>query len=111
MVRNMHWIGIDVVSAVLMATVVAGCGTQNSNLDNSSTAPSTAGNGATSAPQTNSSGTARHDDNMSGTHTNSSGGNMSGRGTGSMGDNKGGTGSHLGPNGAPMQGGGMGGNK
>ena len=111
MVRNMHWIGIGIVSAVLMSVLVAGCGTQNSNPDNSPTAPSTAGNGAPSAPQTNASGTARRDDNMSGTHTNPSGGNMSGRGTGGMGDNMGGTGSHPGPNGTPTQGGGMGGNK
>ena len=124
MVRNKIWIGIGVVSAALMATVVAGCGTQNSNPDNSSTIPAPAGNTTTSAPQTNSSGNTRADDNISGTHPNSSGNNMPGNHKSdnnmpgkSMGDNMGGTGKptdpgkHPGPNGTPMQGHGMNGDR
>ena len=115
MFRNRIWTGIGAVSAVLLATVVAGCSNQNSNPDNSSLAPTTAGNGTTPAPQTNSSGNTRSDDNMSGAHPNSSGNNMPGNhrsddnrpGKG-MGDNMG---KHPGTNGTPMQGGGMGGNR
>lgn len=53
MVRNIHWLGIGAVSAVLMATVVAGCGNQNTNPDNIAGAPTSAGNTTASVPPMN----------------------------------------------------------
>ena len=112
MVRNMDWIGIGVLSAMLMGASAAGCSNQSSNPDNTPGAPTPSMNNTTPAPQSNSSGSNRSDDNMHGNHM--TGNNMPGRG---MGDNMGGTGQPAGPsnhpgmNGTPMSGGGMGGNK
>ena len=101
MVRNIKWIGIGAVSALLVGVVIVGCSNQNGNPDNTPGAPASPVNSTTSAPQTNSPG-----NNMPGNNT--PGNNMPGRG---MGDNRGGTGNHPGMNGTPMSGGGMGGNR
>ena len=81
MVRNTHWIGISILSAVLMGALVAGCGKQDNNPDN------------TPGSQTNSSGNKRSDDNTPGNHmpgnnmpgNNMPGNNTPGKGMGNMG--------------------------
>jgi len=125
MVRNSNWIVIGSLSAVLMGVFTAGCSTQNTNPDNSPTAPKNQGSTTSTTPRTNPSGISRPGDDMSGRGTGSNmpgtgaGDHMSGRGTG---NNMSGTGTHGnmdgmgntthpgtqgGANGQPMTGGGM----
>ena len=111
MVRNMNWLRISGLSAVLIGAALAGCNSQNSNPDSSPGAPATPVKSTTAAPGNN-----RSDDNMSGNHgpgNNGPGNNMpnnSGTGTSMPGNhmpNNNGTGNSM-----PGKGmGGMGGNR
>ena len=98
MVRDMNWLRISALSAVLTGAALAGCNSQNSSPDSSTGVAAAPVNNTTAAP-----GNTRSDDNMSGNHrpgnnmpsshmpnnngtgNNGTGNNMPGKGMGGMG--------------------------